>query len=38
LEHPRDFVWLADLILALEGLEGLVVLDEIQRRLTPCWL
>jgi predicted AAA+ superfamily ATPase len=31
LENPRDLVRLADPLLALEGLEGLVVLDESQR-------
>jgi uncharacterized protein len=31
LENPRDLARLADPLLALEGLEGLVVLDEIQR-------
>src|SRR5438034_9783292 len=32
LENPRDLARLEDPLLALEGLEGLVVLDEIQRR------
>lgn len=32
LENPRDLARLDDPMLALEGLEGLVVLDEIQRR------
>jgi predicted AAA+ superfamily ATPase len=32
LENPRDLARLADPLLALEGLEGLVVLDEIQRQ------
>jgi uncharacterized protein len=32
LEHPRDLARLADPLLALEPLEGLVVLDEIQRQ------
>jgi predicted AAA+ superfamily ATPase len=32
LENPRDLARLEDPMLALEGLEGLVVLDEIQRR------
>ncbi len=32
LEDPRDLARLADAMLALEGVEGLVVLDEIQRR------
>ncbi len=31
LEDPRDAVRLENPLLALEGLEGLVVLDEIQR-------
>ncbi len=33
LEDPRDAVRLENPLLALEGLEGLVVLDEIQRNL-----
>jgi uncharacterized protein len=32
LENPRDLARLEDPLLALEGLQGLVVLDEIQRR------
>jgi predicted AAA+ superfamily ATPase len=32
LEHPRDLARLEDPLLALEDLQGLVVLDEIQRR------
>jgi predicted AAA+ superfamily ATPase len=32
LESPRDIARLDDALLALEGLRGLVVLDEIQRR------
>ena len=32
LEHPRDLARLEDPLLVLEGLQGLVVLDEIQRR------
>ena len=32
LEDPRDLARLSDPMLALEGLRGLVVLDEIQRR------
>jgi uncharacterized protein len=32
LESPRDLARLTDPLLALEGLRGLVVLDEIQRR------
>jgi uncharacterized protein len=32
LEHPTDLARLADPLLALEPLRGLVVLDEIQRR------
>ena len=32
LENPRDLARLEDPLLALEGLEGLVILDEIQRR------
>jgi hypothetical protein len=32
LENPRDLARLDDPILALEGIEGLIVLDEIQRR------
>jgi predicted AAA+ superfamily ATPase len=32
LEDPRDLARLADPMLALEGLRGLIVLDEIQRR------
>ena len=32
LENPRDLARLEDPLLALESLEGLVVLDEIQRR------
>jgi predicted AAA+ superfamily ATPase len=32
LENPRDLARLADPLLALESLEGLVVLDEIQRQ------
>lgn len=32
LENPADLAVLADPLLALEGLSGLVVLDEIQRR------
>ena len=31
LEHPRDLARLADPLLTLEPLEGLVVLDEVQR-------
>ena len=32
LENPRDLARLEDPLLALEGLKGLVILDEIQRR------
>lgn len=32
LENPRDIERLHDPLLALEGLEGLVIIDEIQRR------
>lgn len=32
LEHPADLARLADPLLALEGLQGLVILDEVQRR------
>ena len=32
LEDPRDLARLAEPMLALEGLEGLVVIDEIQRK------
>src|ERR671933_1824964 len=32
LENPRDLARLEEPLLALEGLQGLVVLDEIQRR------
>jgi len=32
LENPRDLARLEDPLLALEGLQGLIVLDEIQRR------
>ena len=31
LENPEDLAWLADPMLALKGLKGLVVIDEIQR-------
>ncbi len=32
LEHPRDLARLADPLLALEGLGGIVILDEIQHK------
>ncbi len=32
LENPQDSARLSDPLLALEGLEGLVILDEIQRQ------
>ena len=32
LEHPGDVARLAEPMLALEGLTGLVVIDEVQRR------
>ena len=38
LENPADLARLADPMLALQGLTGLVVLDEVQRVLNGCRL